>query len=188
MTNKIIIVFIIGMISGFVLLWDTPPSELLADSENTADIEYAFSIAKGSTLKNYNAEGDLTHSLNAETLRQFKPDNGPERLELEKPHLKITEPERSPWIINSEFGTVNTDSEFVKLTGNVQAKQSNTRVGAALNTEELSVDIANSYATTDKPVIIIARGHRVESTGISAYFEEERIELHADVKGTHERP
>lgn len=188
MINRLIAPLIVVITLGFVLLWDSPPGELISATTNEGQSAPPHSITTGGSLKSFGENGELTHSVTANELIQYKPKKGPETLHLKQPKVTISDPDGPSWSIHSEQGFINTYIETVQLNGEVVASQPDNNRQPRFSTEELTIDMRRSYATTDKPVIISALGHRIESEGISAYLKQEKIELHSKVKGIHERP
>jgi LPS export ABC transporter protein LptC len=93
---------------------------------------------------------------------------------LAEPELKFFDEQGDPaGSIRADQGELSSDYQAVKLRGDV----------FLLQTESLDYDHATQKMTTDAHVLMVADGMRLEGKGMTAYLQEKRLQLYADVEG-----
>lgn len=78
-------------------------------------------------------------------------------------------------------GEVSDDYRKVLLRGDVILQNS---AGYTLYTDHLDYDQSTQTATTDAYVRLVGNGLNLEGTGLAFHVQQQRLNLHADVKGT----
>ena len=102
-------------------------------------------------------------------------------LELAEPELKLFDELGEPaGSIRAVQGELSSDYQAVKLRGDVFLQHIG---GYTLQTESLDYDHATQKMTTDAHVLMVADGMRLEGKGMTAYLQERRLQLNADVDG-----
>lgn len=107
---------------------------------------------------------------------------------------------RTPvWTVLSEGGSrwegrahrarIRKGGEFARLTGDVRLhRRGGTQAPLTVRTEAVDLYPKRDYAETAKPVTITGEHLRVRGIGARLWFDEERMQLLADVEGHYEPP
>jgi lipopolysaccharide export system protein LptC len=128
--------------------------------------------------------GAVVRRISAERLLHF-PDT--DTNELEKPHLILYHPTRTPWHIEAERGWLSASNEVVLLLGRVHAWRDDD-VGARaidIRTRDLRILPNTEYGETDQPVVIRTKHTETRGIAMRAYLNESRLELLARVTTTY---
>lgn len=89
--------------------------------------------------------------------------------------------------VTSNTGTILDDNSRTDLAGNVIVHDNPTsQSGTVLSTEALSIYPKDDFAETDKPVTISSANGNLKGVGMDLQFEDRILNLHSDVKGTHQ--
>jgi LPS export ABC transporter protein LptC len=102
-------------------------------------------------------------------------------LGLAEPDLKFFDEQgETAGSVRAVQGELSSDYQAVKLRGDVFLQYIG---GYTLQTESLDYDHATQKITTDAHVLMVADGMRLEGKGMTAYLQEKRLTLYADVEG-----
>jgi lipopolysaccharide export system protein LptC len=123
-----------------------------------------------------NQDGTPKNKLYADYIAHYPDDN---TTELINPKLEIFRLGKPPTIITAEKGWVTEDNEVILLSGNTRLLQLNNEGDRELEiiTSDVRVLMDQEYAETDKPTTIFGKKTTIKSTGMNAYFGENRLEL-----------
>jgi lipopolysaccharide export system protein LptC len=123
-----------------------------------------------------NQDGTPKNKLYADYIAHYPDDN---TTELINPKLEIFRLDKPPTIITAEKGWVTEDNEVILLSGKTRLLQLNNAGDKELEiiTSDVRVLVNQEYAETDKPTTIFGKKTIIKSTGINAYFGENRLEL-----------
>ena len=123
-----------------------------------------------------NQDGTPKNKLYADYMAHYPDDN---TVELINPKLEIFRLGEPPTIITAEKGWVTEDNEVILLSGNTRLLQLNNEGDRELEiiTSDVRVLMDQEYAETDKPTTIFGKKITIKSTGMNAYFAENRLEL-----------
>ena len=123
-----------------------------------------------------NQDGTPKNKLYADYMAHYPDDN---TTELINPKLEIFRLGKPPTIITAEKGWVTEDNEVILLSGNTRLLQLDNEGNRELEiiTSDVRVLMDQEYAETDKQATIFAKKTTIKSTGINAYFGEDRLEL-----------
>ncbi len=174
------------------LLWRSPPKELKDFLENTDQRtpNHPTSYILGARTLQYTESGELDYSLNAQKINYFETTNNPTQPEiiLEQPHLIIYDQQEgnAPWVLSSKTAEGNEKVDELILIDDVVIKQTQENGSQTqFTTTRLTIEPNRRYAETDKPVIITDITGTTKATGLKVFFDEKRIELLSNVRGTY---
>ena len=137
------------------------------------------------TTLTMNQDGTPKNRLNAVYMAHYPDDN---TSELHQPELEIFRQDRPPIIVNADKGWVTSNNEVILLTGNVYLHQNDEfgNLKVELITEDVRVLVDQKYAETDQPATLISGRTVVNSIGMRAYLQEQRLEFLSNVRTTIE--
>lgn len=102
-------------------------------------------------------------------------------LGLVEPELRFFDEQGEPaGSIRALRGEVSSDYQAIKVRGEVVLQHVD---GYSFKTESLDYDHATQELTTDAQVLMLAKGMRLEGTGMTLYLQDKRLSLNADVEG-----
>lgn len=187
---RILLTLVSISLIGF-LLWYSPPQELAErlvpkESKN----RYPEFYLQNTTSKQYTQTGALDYQLSADELRYFSrhiSDTPRDLVEYDKPKVLLyNEQGQIQWQVIADTGTSDDTGERIELIGNVVVKEFTLEVESSeLLTESLTILPEQKFAETDKPVIIRDQTGLTKTTGLKAFFNQQRIELLDNVSGTY---
>jgi len=127
-------------------------------------------------------DGTAKNKLRAEYMAHYPDDN---TTELLKPMLEVFRKDKLPIMIIADKGWVTADNEVILLSGNVKLWQDDEAGERKLEiiTSDVKILMDQEYAETDKPATMTGKRMIVNSTGVRAYFKENRLELLHNVHG-----
>ncbi|MBM2829588.1 MAG: hypothetical protein HW411_378 [Gammaproteobacteria bacterium] len=127
-------------------------------------------------------DGTAKNKLYAEYMAHYPDDN---TTELLKPVLEVFQQNKLPIMIIADKGWVTADNEVILLSGNVKLWQDDEAGERKLEviTSDVRILMDQEYAETDKPATLTSKRTIVNSTGVRAYFKENRLELLHNVHG-----
>ena len=128
-------------------------------------------------------DGTPKNKLYADYMAHYPDDD---TTELDNPRLEVYRQDGLPVMIVSEKGWVTSDNEVILLTGNVTLWQNNEDGSRKLEikTRDVKVLAEQEYAETDQPAQLVGNRTVINSTGVRAYFKENRVELLSNVHTT----
>jgi lipopolysaccharide export system protein LptC len=137
------------------------------------------------TTLTMNQDGTPKNRLNAVYMAHYPDDN---TTELHKPEYEIFRQDKPPIIVSADKGWVTSDNDVVLLKGNVYLHQNDDfgELKLELITEDARILVDQNYAETDKPATLIGKRSVINSIGMRAYLQEERMEFLSNVQTTIE--
>jgi lipopolysaccharide export system protein LptC len=142
----------------------------------------------GMSNTRFDATGKPTYKLEATRVTHY-PDT--DIAKLEDPHFFYFDVDASPWEVTAAAGTLSIDQarneDHLELLDDVVVRREmNDGDFLVASTDSLDVFPDSEEVHTDAPVTLEAGGSHLESTGMRAFFNEEKIELETAVRGFHE--
>ncbi len=175
-TLAILLVLVIG--SGW-LLNSKPESEKRKDTRDLSDGYYLLDA----TISDTNDTGKQIYSLNAARIDHIPGDGSVQLTDLK---VIYNGDAADPWTIEAERGAMRASRDRLNLRGGVtiSSRDSETDRSTTISTEQLTLDITNSQARTDKLVRINISGGELNAMGMEADLIAKKIDLLADVRGS----
>lgn len=180
---------VVALVLAFIL-WDkSSTGMLIPETPEVSEFPYAYMTAI-ETLE-YDAEGKLRYQVSTRTARHFQlnPNQaGPQDYSLfDEPRLVFySDSDTAPWYLSATLGRSNANGEEIRLIDNVEARQDSSRHGVIeVTTSELLVKPVLQYAETDKAVNMRAQQSQIETVGMHAFLNEDRIEFLSQVRGVY---
>jgi lipopolysaccharide export system protein LptC len=174
-----------------LLFLEKSPTVLLDPVMETEPSEFPYAYMTDIETIEFDTGGEMRYKMTTPAARYFQLDPttpGPNDYTLiDHPHILFyAEGDTSPWYLSAVKGHTDASGQRVRLTTNVEAQQDSKRHGVIrVTTSELLVHPAQQYAETDKAVKMRARQSEIETEGMRAYLNEDRIELLSQVRGTY---
>lgn len=136
----------------------------------------------------FDATGKPDYKLNATRATHYPDTN---TAEMNDPHFLYFKTEASPWEATAATGIFSVDAarneDRLELHDDVVVRREmNDGSFLVASTEKLDVFPDSEEIYTEVPVTLEASGSHLQSTGMRAFFNEEKIELETAVKGFHE--
>lgn len=170
----------IALIGLWLLLSDdTVETQIQNQTNRTSD--YAMTDF---TMTVMDIDGTPARVIKGDEMAHY-PDN--DSTEIIKPITEFIEPGQDTWLIESELGHTQDDSDTILLTGNVIITNKDNPSFQML-TEKLTLDTKQNTAYTDEHVTILSPQGDTESVGLHAALDDETINLHSKVKGQYDAP
>jgi len=135
------------------------------------------------TTLTMNQDGTPKNRLIARYMAHYPDDD---TTELDKPQYEIFRQDQQPIIVNADKGWVTSNNNVILLKGNVYLHQYDEfgELKLEVITEDARILVDQSYAETDKAATLIGRRSVVNSIGMRAYLQEERMEFLSNVHTT----
>jgi lipopolysaccharide export system protein LptC len=177
------------LVVGLLLLEKSPT--VLLDPVDTESSEFPYAYMTNIETTEFDTSGKMRYKMTTPAARFYQLDPttpGPQDYTLiDHPRILFyAEGDTSPWYLSAVKGHTDASGERVRLTTDVEAQQDSNRHGLIrVTTSELLVLPAQQYAETDKAVKMRARQNEIETQGMRAYLDEDRIELLSQVRGTY---
>lgn len=181
---------IIALLVLAFILWEKSPSVLSTPAPTEAsEFPYAF-MTDIETLE-YDEEGKLRYRMVTLAAKHFQANlnqaSPKDYTLIEEPRLAFfSENDTAPWHLSAMEGRSDNNGQQIMLRTDVVAEQISTSQGLIrASTSELYVKIGEQYAETDKAVKMRAQQGEIETVGMQAFLNEDRIELLSHVRGTY---
>ena len=127
-------------------------------------------------------DGRTLYRLDAEQAVQNANEKG---LLLETVSIDYTPDSGPSWLLQSRHGRILQSEERIELWGDVTVIRSPEIDSLLLmRTDSLDIDASTHIATTDAPVRITMSGQIVDSVGMQAFLNEDKLKLQSRVHGT----
>ncbi|MDH5377509.1 MAG: LPS export ABC transporter periplasmic protein LptC [Gammaproteobacteria bacterium] len=135
--------------------------------------------------------GAPLRSLGAANMSHFPNDT----VHMTEPHYRLikTKREDKQWEIRSSFGII-TERTNVLLSGNVTINRLHAQEKSSKSTllqvksEDLHIDLTKNQGETDNPVTVSNPSGTVSAIGMRINFDDQRLQLHSQVKGVYKNP
>lgn len=181
----------ISVLIGAAILWEKSPTELITPNLSLNSKEFPYAFMTDIETFEYNDEGKLRFALRTPAANYYQLDpSAPSDQDytlIEQPNIVFYSlKDTAPWHLSAAQGRSDAKGEDVRLTTEVVAEQQSTTQGLIqVTTSELHINIQQQYAETDKAVKMRAQQGQIETVGMRAFLNEDRIELLAEVRGTY---
>ena len=139
----------------------------------------------------YDADGRVRQALTGARARHYPDDQS---IDIVKPALTITDPDKPRLSVSADAGTVSGDRETVTLAGNVRAVQDAAPPGTAaagasagptiFTTESLRVTPKTSRAETGQPVTVEDSRGIIHAVGMTFDNQGHTVRFNSDIRGT----
>lgn len=132
-----------------------------------------------------NAEGQPSYTVTAAYMAHFPVDD---HAEFRAPFITLKREPDHYWTIAAEQGRAEQGAEIIHLLGEVLMHRhaaADDAVEVKIVSRDVTVLPDASYAETRQPTHISQGVHQLQSVGLKAYFEENRLQLLAQVRGVY---
>jgi len=174
----------------FFALREKSPTELMSPTAaEPTGFPHAYMI--DIETQEFDADGKLIYKMSTPAAQHFQTDPnapGPNDYTLiAQPKLFFySEKDASPWRLSATEGRSDANGSKVTLTNNVRVEQrEQNRLSFLLTTSLLTIHTVEQFAETDKAVKMRAPQGEIETIGMQAWLNEDRIELLSKVRGTY---
>jgi len=135
--------------------------------------------------RRYNDQGRLIRDLTAIHVINYDDQRGSI---LTEPLLTAHAETGEPWLLKARTGTASDHGQDVFLEGDVRVDRAASQQNAEmhLETDKLRVVPERNYAETESPVTLTSPGARTQGVGMTAHFEQEKLQLLNQVRGQYE--
>ncbi|HOB60533.1 MAG TPA: LPS export ABC transporter periplasmic protein LptC [Candidatus Competibacteraceae bacterium] len=117
---------------------------------------------------------------------------GQQGTRVEQPTMDWYQPDgrTREWRVQSERGWVAADHQVVRLEGKVVMTRlaESGKPPVTITTRDVLIRPAERYAETAAPARAVTPGGEMQSVGLQAFLNEERLELLSEVRGVYEPP
>jgi lipopolysaccharide export system protein LptC len=147
---------------------------------------YPDSYAEDLVVRTYNEQGALKQRLQSQRMRHYKNDGV---TELQRPILWHYNQKGPPLQMQAQEGLIRPGEETLHLPGRVVIDRPSGADSAPLRivTQDLTLHVEDSYATTDGPVRIESDQHWMSAKGMEAWLKDSlRLKLLHEVRGYYE--
>jgi len=147
------------------------------------DTEQTDFFIRDARITRWNLQGEVAQTLASPLIRHY-PDAG--EMHLNAPRARIPGEQGNDIHIQAREGRMPDSQERIILAGDVLLHDNppSGRV-TEMQTEQLTLYPPRDYAHTDQPVRVTQGPDHTESRGMEVYFDEQRVELLSEVKGTY---
>ena len=180
---------IVLLVLAFILLEKSPKGLIAVAPAQPGDFPYAY-MTDIETLE-YDAEGKLVYKLETPAAKYFQRDANQPGAEdytlIEQPRIIFYAANNAtPWHMSAAEGFSDANGYEVRLKTDVVAEQKSSAQGPIeVTTSELRINTLLQYAETDKAVKMRAQQNQIETVGMRAFLNEDRIELLSEVRGVY---
>ncbi len=180
--RKRYIAFVFGVVAmiAFFTMDIFAPVEKQTNQNDANEPEF---IVSGISAEYFNAQGQLTQQIDAESARQMK---NTQHTFFQKPSMILSDGEIPEWGIQADEGILE-DNKTLKLTGHVRiVPLSTVQPAYTLSTSSLTVDLQQEIAETQDLVLIEGPATELKATGMRLLLKEEKATFLSDVRGRHD--
>jgi lipopolysaccharide export system protein LptC len=159
----------------------TRPPQSAASREERAPDYYLDDF----TLIDINRQGQPRSRLSAKRMTHYAYDD---HAELTQPRLQFYPHSGAPWHVRAQRGRVSDNNKLVDLLGAVHVERpaSADNRPVTVDTRDLAVYPAESYATSKAQTVIRSQGSMLEGVGMRAWFTQQRLQLLSQVRGSYQ--
>ena len=126
------------------------------------------------------SSGRLYRRLRAHELRRESP--GAKSV-LVRPRLTVFTEAGASWHLAAETGEVSPDGENIYLAGPVQGRRDAVQP-LEIDGRDVRIMTTNNYGESDEPATVHGAAFEARGTGLKLWFEESRIELLSNARGS----
>lgn len=158
----------------------TSQNEALRKENNRPDF-YMQSFV----MRQYNTQGEMRYEIHGESLLRY-PKN--KNMEIKQLDMQVFKKGKAPLAVKADTARLTDNGEQIYLTGNVRIDRNKTvdEDSLSIRSEKLFIDTSRDYMETNKRIRIQTSKHKIEGTGMQAWFEHKKIRLLTKVRGIHE--
>lgn len=140
-------------------------------------------FVSGMDLQVMDINGQQQYHVQADSMLHFP---HLERLDLERPVIKLSRKDGTAWHITSERGQTTASGDRIWLLGQVDIRRPATGDSGSLRvrTSDLLVKPDQELAETDETARITGERYRIDATGMKADFRNSQLHLRSRVRGT----
>lgn len=186
MLQKFIVPLLIALIA-LLTLWLAPDDEQQTALPVNVSQQAPDSFMDDFTTQVLDKRGQLQYELHAKHMAHYPHDD---HADLRQPELTVfPEQEDAYWQAQAEEGVLDNQQQTIMLHGavNIDKMQADTqRSSLNIKTREVLVIPATAYAETGEYTLITQGTSRVETQGLRAFFNEDRVQLLSQVRGVYE--
>jgi len=166
-----------------LLWWGLASTDSHREPIPEASAERADFFIREARITRWDPQGDLAQTLESPLVRHY-PDSG--EIHLSTPRALIPGEQGNDFQIQALEGRMPDSQERITLAGDVQLHDNppSGRI-TEMQTEQLILYPPRNYAHTDQPVRVTQGPDYTESRGMEVFFDEQRVELLSEVKGTY---
>ena len=137
----------------------------------------------GFTLREHDQVGEAGYTLRGRRLTRF--DDGTSG--IAQPDLEYRAVDGPPWLVTARSGRIAADGDRIDLVHDVVIDRApGASSPVTLRTQRLVVFAEAGRAETDQRVDAEGPGWRTRGTGMTAWLEQDRVELHAEVASRYD--
>jgi LPS export ABC transporter protein LptC len=182
--QALLTVFIILIVGGFVLVWDSPPESFLRQSSNQMDKNLqADSYMTGVVSQRFSELGSKQFSLSSPRIDFFQDES---MVNIQQPRFLAQDDRRHPIELTANSGYLDSASGKLDLDDNVRAEMTTAQGVSELTTEHLTFLIDSSVATTDQPFNLLTEQGKASGTGLKIDLINETFAIQSKVRVTHD--
>lgn len=176
---RLILILLVPVLLSTWLLREQKPAPPQQDAEALDQPDY---FLRGVNAFSTNAQGQLQHRLEAESLSHFPQGD---YVLLSNPRIAVHQADGSHWTIQASHGQLFEQEQEFMLRGAVQIEQHGSAQGVRLETESLRLLPDQQFAESSEAVVLQMPGSRLEGLGMELYGKEQRLLLLSTVRGVH---
>lgn len=166
-----------------LLWWGLSSTETERKPAVSPDRERADFFIRSARITRWDMTGEIAQELESPLLRHY-----PEAAEMlmKQPRARIPDEQGNDLHIQAREGRMPDSQERIILAGDVLLHD-NPPSGqlTEMRTDLLTLYPPRDYAHTDQPVRVTRGPDYTDSRGMEIYFDEQRVELLSEVKGTY---
>lgn len=179
-TRQALTILLLLLLAGGVILLNRP--EYIPGNQLTrSDGHDAF--MEDMTLSVMDESGQPVYEMTADSMTHR---DDRKMLVMHNPLVHISRPNGSSWTISASRGEAADNGEHVWLPGEVRLHRDASSPNGAMRitSSDVLVRPHDKQVETARKALIITDTIRVEAVGLKADFEENRLELNSQVRGT----
>lgn len=154
-----------------------------AKSQEPTLIIQRFRVVQTTTI------GLREYAIEAPLLKQFPDEIG---TQVEQPRMDWYQPngQTREWRLRSEQGWIAPDRQLIRLEGEVVMTRpaESGKPPLTVTTRDVLVRPDTHYAETAAPAQAVTPGGTLQSIGVRAYLDQDRLELLSEVRGIYDPP
>jgi len=179
-TRQALTILLLLLVAGGVILLNRP--EYIPGNQAT-DSDGHDAFMEDMTLSVMDAAGQPVYEMTADSMTHR---DDRKLLVMHNPLVHISRPDGSSWTISASRGEADDNGERVWLPGEVLLHRDASSSHGAMQiiASDVLVNPHEKQAETARKAVISTDTIRVEAVGLKADFEENRLELNSQVRGT----
>ena len=172
-------ILVVGAVAMFS--WWLLSTEQKKQSAKLHDDHFIDVFINNFTLTTTDESGNTSYILKADRLEHY---NDEEHSQIINPRIRLPQND-SHWLIDANFGEINSKQDFITLHDNVVMKKIESNEIFIITTQAMTINAKSKIIESDQMVSITNGSLQLESNGMHFDSQQEQLKLLSNVSGVY---